>query len=109
MKQSSNDTLIANNFSIAFEKKYFNTVEFKSYLTTNDRADLLYGYLLNNKFNKNIVEVLCLEYNKPNSSNWLLERLERLFIENNNKKQEFLNIANENSIEIPEKLNDKLT
>ena len=107
VKQSLNAILVVNNFTAIFENRYFKISEFQYYQTTNGRAELFYGYFLINGFNKNIVEILCSEYNKSTYfSEWLLRRLERLFTKNSDKKQEFLNIATENSIEMPEKLKE---
>jgi hypothetical protein len=107
--KSLNSILVVNGFAKMFEEKYFDESEYQYYNKTNDRADLLYGYLLNNDFNEKIVNVLCVEYSKSMYySNWLFERLERLFGDDSNKKTDFLKIATNYSITIPAMLNDIL-
>lgn len=105
--QNLNLILQRNNFHYLFEEYYFKQTEFQYYSTTNQRADLLYGYLLNNDFTVNSVTVLCDEYSKATYySEWFLERLKRLFAEHPHKKEIFVNIARTNKISIPKLLND---
>lgn len=105
----SNLILQKNNFHNLFEEHYFKQEEFKSYLKTNSRADLLYDYLINNNFTCNTVDILCAEYSKTTHySEWLLKRLERLFAQNIQKKEEFVNVATTGNINIPILLNEIL-
>lgn len=107
LQQNSYLILQGSNFNHLFEEYYFKQAEFKYYQTTNNRADLLYGYLLYNDFTVNIVDVLCAEYSKSiYYSEWLLKNLKRLFTEDINKKTMFIDIANVNKIVIPKLLND---
>jgi len=103
-----NYILIKNGFTKAFENKYFNNNFFSSNFANvkkvNEKASLFFDYLLKNDFNKNIVEVLCFSFEQEKYSYSFDNKLFYLFREYQDKKNDFLQIATEHSISIPQKL-----
>jgi len=109
IKPELNYILTDHGFTEKFENRFFTIEEFQFYNTTNNRSRFLGGFLDVNGFNLNTVQLLCHEYNRTDyQSNFLLNYIERIFIEKPERKTIFKKIADDNTILIPTKIADIL-
>ena len=98
--------LATNGFGNSiFEKAIKNDRLNDWYNWVNPRADMLAYYIEKYPLEELTVEVICEMYTRPKYSHWLGERLERIFNESTDKKNEFHDIANTKGFTIPNDLN----
>jgi len=74
------------------------------YHWVNPRADMIAYYIEKYPLREETVEVICEMYSRDNYSHWLGGRLERIFNDNADKKDEFHNIATKRGFKIPKDL-----
>jgi len=98
-------TLAANGFGDLIFQESIKKNRLKDwYHWVQPRADLHAYYIEKYPLKEETVEVICEMYERENYSYWLDERLERIFKEKPEKKQEFHKIANSKGYRIPDKL-----
>lgn len=94
--------LAANGFGdTLFEKAFLEDRLNDWFHWVNPRADLLAYYIEEYPLRIETVEIICEMYTRSRYSHWLGERLERIFNQNSDKKNEFHFIANSNKFTIP--------
>ncbi|SET98564.1 hypothetical protein [Hymenobacter actinosclerus] len=81
--------LEANGFGKIIEEGVFTSNSIVKYLWTNERADLIRGFIEHYPLTDVVVKKLSSIYNSGTYSYWLRERLEDLFKRKDAKKQEF--------------------
>lgn len=103
--QEDHITLLNNGFGNTINRIAFEENNIAQFMWVNNKADILRDYIEQYPLTSIAVEKLCIEFNKDNFfSFWLLERLEKLFSDNQNKKAEFLTIANQYGFELPKQI-----
>lgn len=99
--------LSANGFLDTFKQDILNNSRFagyKSYLWVNDKADIIAGVIKNYPADTDIIMKLVEHYNQRDNSDWLLERLNKIFVDGSRIAIEYKNILETEDVEIPEKL-----
>ena len=98
--------LAANEFGNSIFEKAIKSERLNDwYNWVNPRADMLAYYIEKYPLEELTVEVICEMYTRQRYSHWLGKRLERIFNENMDKKNEFHGIANTKGFTIPNDLN----
>lgn len=100
----AHDTLKSNNFFDSVKKNIFENSEFHKFLWVNERADLIGEIIEYYPPDKDIITILCNVYAQPTNSNWLLERLDKIFTADSLLTKQYKRIIIDHNIDIPPKL-----
>jgi hypothetical protein len=104
-KPIEQEILENNNFLDAFKSEILNNsnfIRYKSYLWVNERADIISGFIKHYPADIDILNKLLEHYSLSNNSDWLIERLNKILLPNNNLTEKYRNLIHNN--DIPENL-----
>lgn len=90
-----------NGFDKIVNKIAFDDDKFSGFMWVNSKADFFRDFFKMYPLTPKAVEKICVEFNKGNHSYWLAERLDKMFSENPDKKNEFKAITIEKGYTLP--------
>ncbi|RRA97011.1 hypothetical protein [Paenimyroides viscosum] len=99
--------LSGNGFLNTFKQDILNNSSFignKSYLYVNEKVDIIAGIIKNYPADKDIIMRLVEHYQQQNNSEWLIGRLNNVFVNGSAITDDYKNILQTENVEIPEKL-----
>lgn len=100
--------LAANGFGETIYNHAFVEKRKWTYLWANNRQNLLCDFVEKYPLTKEVVGRICTEFSGSLYSYWLKSSLNNMFTENQAKRAEFIQIATENRLNIPNRLNSLL-
>lgn len=106
-KASDHDTLKANGFFSVFKSEIIENYHFTrgtAYLWVNARADIIAGVIEKYPADEETILKIVEHYNRPESSDWLIERFNNFFLPAASITIDYNNILKQNGKTIPPKL-----
>lgn len=109
---SEQQLLAENNFLDAFKSEILynrSFIGYKSFQWVNDRADIIAGIIKNYPADIDILCKLSEHYKSGYSSDWLLERLDDVFVSGNHLTDDYKQIIQTENLTISQKINKYFT
>lgn len=93
-----------NKFFDVFKSEIIDNKKFCEFLWVNNHASLISDVIEHYPADVHVITRMCEVYNEPTNSNWLLERLECVFIPSNSLTDDYKAIIKDNNIFVPSRL-----